>query len=111
MEIGIVGIVGMFGNEPKGNGGMVTWGTEGMVGKGGSWLLGKFGNDPAGKFGIEGNVGIAGIAGWEVWRSCRAASPPWMLEKDKVIIKDRTKQNLEPVAIDVLIEAQRWRFY
>ena len=31
-----IGIFGMVGNEPEGNGGMVTMGTEGMVGKGGS---------------------------------------------------------------------------
>ena len=106
MEIGILGIVGMFGNEPKGNGGMVTLGTAGMVGRGGSWLLGKFGNAPVGKFGMEGNDGIegmAGIVGWEVCKRCRAASPTWMLEKDNAIINDRTKQKLELAAIDRLM--------
>lgn len=94
-----------------GSGGNVGLGKDGRlvgnVGKG--VLLGSGGNVAVGMFGMVvgngGNLGIVGIVGnpGEVCRRLRAAFVTWMLENDKAMIKDRTKQRLEEAAIDGLL--------
>ncbi|CAK9169174.1 unnamed protein product [Ilex paraguariensis] len=90
----------MVGSEVAGRGGSDIFG---MVGSGGIWVVGKGGNVGIGRVGTVGiagsggNVGlgrdgIVGSVGVEICRRWRAPRLIWMLESDKISVKDRMEQ-------------------
>lgn len=114
--VGIEGnVVGMVGSGVAGNGGRGTAGMVGSVGFGkavGIWALGSGGNAVGivgsgcgwvawGTVGIAGNggnatLGNAGIVGMVggvvvVWSRFRAPRLVWMVEKDRTMMRERTK--------------------
>lgn len=113
--VGIEGnVVGMVGSGVAGNGGRLILGTVGMVGSVGFgkavgiWALGSGGNAVGivgsgcgwGKVGIAGiggsatvgNAGIVGMVGVVVvWSRFRAPRHVWMVEKDRTMMRERSK--------------------
>lgn len=113
--VGIEGnVVGMVGSGVAGNGGRVILGTAGMVGSVGFgkavgiWALGSGGNAVGivgsgcgwGTVGIAGiggsatlgNAGIVGMVGVVVvWSRFRAPWLVWMVEKDRTMMRERSK--------------------
>ncbi|KAI8540865.1 hypothetical protein RHMOL_Rhmol08G0018000 [Rhododendron molle] len=106
----------MVGSGVAGNGGRVILGTPGMVGSVGFgkavgiWALGSGGNVVGivgsgcgwvawGTVGIAGiggsatlgNAGIVGMVGVVVWSRFRAPRLVWMVEKDRTMMRERTK--------------------